>query len=238
METEGAPCFRGDNSDSVSVQEWEELIRSFIKSRNLQPEEQAEEIIVHLGGKAKDVVRIGNRKSNIDITHNPNAIYGLLRKHFNSALCSPLPLAEFYTTLSRKGEDTFDYWLRLNCAVDLAIERLKKQGKSLDSPSTEVSQMFLWNCPSIELAMTFRSKTIDKWTACEVQDILNKYHSEMTLSVSRASKERVSVNALAAASPPTPTTEGQSPLQPQATHPDVLNHLINMLENVLLQRSL
>lgn len=230
------PCFRGDNSDSVSVQEWEELMRSFIKRGNLQPEEQAEEILVHLGGKAKDVVRFGTRNSGINITCNPDAIYGLLRKHFDSVPCSPLPLADFYTTLPGKGEDAFDYWLRLNRAVDLAIERLKEQGKSLDSPSTEVTRMFIKNCPSTELAMTFRSKTIDKWDACEVQDILNEYHSEM-MSVNRTSKERVSVNALAAVSPPAPPAEEQSPLQPQATDPDALNRLINMLEKVLLQRS-
>lgn len=169
-------------------------MRSFIKRGNLQPEEQAEEILVHLGGKAKDFVRFGTRNSGINITCNPDAIYGLLWKHFDSAPCSPLPLADFYSTLPGKGEDAFDYWLRLNRAVDLATERLREQGKSLESPSTEVTHMFIKNCPSAELAVTFRSKTIDKWTAHEVQDILNEYHSEM-VSVNRAFKEKVSVNA-------------------------------------------
>lgn len=157
-----SPCFRGDNSDSVSVQEWEELMRSFVKRGNLQPEEQAEEILVHLGGKAKDVVRFGTRNSGFDITCNPDATYGLLRKHFDSAPCSPLLLADFHTTLPGTGEDEFDYWLHLNRAVDLAIECLREQGKSLDRPSTEVTRMFIKNCPSAELAMAFRSKTIHK----------------------------------------------------------------------------
>jgi len=230
------PCFRGDSSDSVSIQEWEELMRSFIKRGNLQSEEQAEEILTHLRGKAKDVARFGTRNSDIDITRNPDAIYGLLRKHFDSATCSSLPLADFYTTLPEKGEDVFDYWLRLNRAVDLATERLKEQGKTLDSPGTEVTRMFVKNCPSTELAMTFRSKTIDRWTAHEVQDILNEYHSEITSTTSRAPKERVSVNALAAVPTTALHAEGQSPLQPQATDPDALNRLISMLEKVLRQR--
>lgn len=232
------PCFRGDSSDSVSIQEWEDIMRSFIKRGNLQPAEQAEEILIHLGGKAKDVVRFGTRNSGIDVTCNPDAIYGLLRKHFDSVPCSPLPLADFYTTLPGKGEDAFDYWLRLNRAVDLAVERLKDQGKSLDSPSTEVTRMFIKNCPSTELAMTFRSKTIDNWTAHEVQDILNEYHSEMASLMSRVSKEKVSINALAAVPSPALPADVQSAPQPQANDPDALNRLINMLEKVLLQRSL
>ena len=230
------PCFRGDSSDSVSLQEWEEFMRSFIKRGNLQPEEQAEEILVHLRGKARDVVRFGTRNSDVDITRNPDAIYGLLRKHFDSATCSSLPLSDFYTTLPEKGEDAFDYWLRLNRAVDLATERLKEHGKTLDSPGTELTRMFIKNCPSTELAMTFRSKTIDRWTAHEVQDILNEYHSEITSTTSRAPKERVSVNALAAVPTTALHAEGQSLLQPQATDPDALNRLISMLEKVLLQR--
>lgn len=55
--------------------------------------------------------------------------------------------------------------------------------------------------------------------------------------MNRASKEKVSVNALTAVLPPAPPADGQGPLQPQATDPDALNRLINMLEKVLLQRS-
>ena len=171
------PSFRGDCSDSVSVGEWEDLMRNYIKRGNLRPEEQAEEILVHLRGKARDVVRFGTRNSNIDVSRNPEAIYGLLRKHFDTVPSSPLPLADFYTTLPEKDEDAFDYWLRLNRAVDLAVERLREQGKTLDYPGTEVARMFIRNCPSKELALTFRTKTVDKWSAHEVQDILNAIFS-------------------------------------------------------------
>ncbi|KAL1277158.1 hypothetical protein QQF64_023831 [Cirrhinus molitorella] len=102
-------------------------MRDYIKRNNLRKEQQAEEILVHLRGKARDVVRFGIRNSDIDIVHNPDAIFSILRKHFEAAPCSPLPLADFYTTLPRPGEDAYKYWLRLNRAVNIAAERLKEQ---------------------------------------------------------------------------------------------------------------
>ena len=113
------PCFRGDSSDPVS--EWEDLMRAFIKRDNLRSEEQAEEILIHLRGKARDVVKFGTRNSDIDLTRDPEAIYGLLRRHFDSAPCSPLPLADFYTTLPEKNEGAFDYWLRLPLTLPLNV---------------------------------------------------------------------------------------------------------------------
>ena len=61
----------------MSVREWEDVMRTYIKKSNLRPEEQAEEILVHLRGKAKDIARVGTRNSVIDITHDPEAIYAL-----------------------------------------------------------------------------------------------------------------------------------------------------------------
>lgn len=96
--------------------------------------------------------------------------------------------------------------------------------------------MFIKNCPSAELAVTFRSKTIDKWTAHEVQDILDEYHFEM-VSVNRAFKEKMSVNALTAVSPPAPPADGQRPLQLQATDPDALYHTFCMQKSSLASNS-
>ncbi len=45
-------------------------MRDFIKKGNLRPEEQAEEILIHLRGKAKDVVRFGIRNTDTDIIRN------------------------------------------------------------------------------------------------------------------------------------------------------------------------
>lgn len=108
-------------------------MRDYIKRNNLRIEQPAEEILVHLRGKARNVVSFGIRNSDID-EHNPDAIFCILRKHFEAASCSPLPLADFYTTLPRPDEDAYEYWLRLNRAVDVTAERLKGQGKVLDCP--------------------------------------------------------------------------------------------------------
>ncbi|CAI5660541.1 unnamed protein product [Oreochromis niloticus] len=225
------PCFRGDGSDLISVREWEDLMRAFIKLGSLRSEEQAEEILVHLRGKAKDVVQVGIRNSVVDVTRDPEAIYGILRRHFDSAQCSPLPLADFYTTLPEKGESAFDYWLRLHRAVDLAVERLKERGQALGSPGTEVTRMFIKNCPSPELAVIFRSKTIDKWTAHEVQEILCESHSGGTLNSGCMTSGRVAMNAqqISAALPSQPT---EKHIQPQTTDSATLERLIGMLEKI------
>lgn len=72
------PTFRGDDTYTVDVHEWEDLMRNYIKRTNVKTEHQAEEILIHLRGRAKDVVRFGTRNSGIDVTQNPDAIYGLL----------------------------------------------------------------------------------------------------------------------------------------------------------------
>lgn len=40
--------------------------------------------------------------------------------------------------------------------------------------------MLIRNCPCYDLALTFRSKTIDVWSACEVLKVLNEYHAKMS----------------------------------------------------------
>lgn len=142
------PAFRGDDTDTVDVHEWEDLMKNYIKRTNVRPEQQTEEILVHLRGRAKDVVKFGMRNSGIDVTLNPDAVYAVLRKHFAAAPCSPLPLADIYTMLPQCNEDAYDYWLRLNQAADVAADRLKEQGKELHCPSLEVTCMFIKNCPS------------------------------------------------------------------------------------------
>lgn len=121
-------------------------MKNYIR-KSIQQENQAEEILIHLRGRAKDVVSFGIRNGEIDVQHNPHAIYGLLRKHFSSSHCSSVPLADFYSTLSKEQEDPYEYWLRLNRAVDIAASCLKEQGKMFDNPSVEVTRMFIRHCP-------------------------------------------------------------------------------------------
>lgn len=235
------PAFRGDSTDAVNVHEWEDLMRGYIKKTNISVEQQAEEILTHLRGRAKDVVKFGTRNSGIDITQNPEAIYGLLRKHFATVPCSPLPLADFYATLPKSGEDAYDYWLRLNRAADIAADRLKEQGKALDSPVLEATRMFIRNCPSKELVMTFRSKTIDKWSAEEVQAVLDEYHSEVSSKCGATAVSRkpddVHVNRVGLIE-----AEGSSPSKQdcqaaKTSESSALERVISMLEKVLLDKS-
>lgn len=233
------PSFRGEVSDTVDLSEWIDVMRDYIKRNNLKTEQQAEEILIHLRGRARDVVKFGIRNSDIDIVHNPDAIFSILRKHFEGVPCSPLPLADFYTTLPRPNEDAYEYWIRLNRAVDVAAERLKEQGKVLDSPGTEVTRMFIRHCPSKELAITFRSKTIDSWSVREVQNILNEYHSETSLASAERSVGpiRVPVNRTEVESltPALPTTSDAQ--QSRSLEASALERVMGLLERVLLKES-
>ena len=86
------PSFRGDGSDSLDIEEWEDLMRAFVKKGNVNADEHVEEILVHLRGGAKDVVKFWIRNSESDIQTSPNAVYSLLRKHFSCSQYSPVPL--------------------------------------------------------------------------------------------------------------------------------------------------
>ncbi|XP_013856739.1 uncharacterized protein LOC106512734, partial [Austrofundulus limnaeus] len=228
------PTFKGESSDAVTVDEWEDLMRNYIKKSVIQQEHQAEEILIHLRGRARDVVRCGIRNCGIDVQQNPQAIYTLLRKHFGSDQCSPVPLADFYSTRPKEKEDSFEYWLRLNRAADVAVSRLEEQGKTFDNPSVEVTRMFIRHCPSKDLALTFRSKTIEKWSAQDVQEVLDEYHMEKGLK-SAEEESRISVNQ-AAVDCTAPTSGLKKELQ-QSAAPDnsTMERLISMLEKVLLQ---
>lgn len=228
------PIFKGDGSDAITLDEWEDSMRNYIKKSAVPQDNQAEEILMHLRGRARDVVRCGIRNCGIDVQHNPQAIYTLLRKHFGSDQCSPVPLADFYSTRPKENEDPFEYWLRLNGAADVAVSRLEEQGKTFDNPSVEVTRMFIRHCPSKDLALTFRSKTIDKWSARDVQEVLDEYHLEKGLK-SAEKQSRISMNQ-AGVDCTTPTTVlKQEPQHCVSPDNSTLERLIGMLEKVLLQ---
>lgn len=242
-EVKDPPTFRGDTSDTVTLDEWVELMKNFIKKGFLPTEEQGEEILIHLRGKAKDVVKVGMLSSGLDIRTNPDAIYTLLRKHFSCQQYSPVPLQDFYTTLPEPQEDPFDYWLRLNHTADVAAECLKQQGKLLDNQLIEVTRMFIRNCPNSDLALTFRSKTIDKWTAHEVQEILNEYHSEKNLRGNGQGnrqiecENKITMNEMHVSPCQNPVKAEQDSLQSKQSENMALEKVIDMLERVLMNNS-
>ncbi|RXN38043.1 Retrovirus-related Pol polyprotein from transposon 412 [Labeo rohita] len=106
----------------------------------MSADEHVEEILVHLRGKAKDVVKFWIRNCDSATTVCPNSVYSLLRKHFSCNHYSPVPLADFYTTLPDEDENPYDYWLRLNKAADVASECLREQDDSaLDGVDSRLS---------------------------------------------------------------------------------------------------
>lgn len=133
-------------------------MRSFFKWGNLKLEEQAEKILVHLSGKLKDVVRFRTRN-----WHHlqPQCYLSSLAKALWFFFVFTAPISRLLHQSSWKGEDVFDYWLRLFHTIGLSTECVKEKGNSLYSPNTEVTRMFIKNCPSTWFAMTFRSKTTD-----------------------------------------------------------------------------
>lgn len=61
--------------DTLAVDKWEESMKNYIRKSGIQLENQAEEILIHLRGRMKDVVRFGIRNGEIDVqqkTHRPS----------------------------------------------------------------------------------------------------------------------------------------------------------------------
>lgn len=174
------PCFRGDGSDKHSVQEWEELMDVYLRKKGVPLREQHQEIASKLMGNARDIVKITLRNNpSLKPDENPKAIIGILKQHFSEVTYSSMPLADFYGTVPVAGENVVEYWIRLNKAVDMADECLKREGRCVEEPSREVTRMFIKHCPDPSLAAVLKFKGPDKWTASEIQERIDDYQSEM-----------------------------------------------------------
>lgn len=171
--------YRGDGSDKCTIHEWVELMSGYLRKREYSQECQAEEVLGRLMGRARDVVKIALRNYlKTDLSTGPGPIYDILKQHFSEAAYSAMPLADFYATLPQKGESPFDYWIRLNRAMDVAEDCLKAQGKKLDNSSQEVSVMFVRYCPDPQLQLVFKCKPQQQWTAAEIQERLDEFQRE------------------------------------------------------------
>lgn len=104
--------FRGESSDTLTIDEWEESMRNFIRKNGVKQENKTEDILIHLRGRTKDVVRVGIRNSEIDVQNNPQAIYELLHKHFSYTRCSSVPIANFNSTMPREQGDPYGQLMR------------------------------------------------------------------------------------------------------------------------------
>lgn len=176
------PVFRGDGLGRCDIQEWIDMMQVYLQKRNVRITEQANEIVGHLMGRAKDIVKVALRSNPaLDCTNHPEIIYSILKQHFSDVSYSSMPLADFYSTLPKHGENPFDYWLRLNKAADIADECLRGQGRRMDNLNSEVAMMFVRNCPHPDLARTFKVRPLECWTAKDVQELLDSFQRELKL---------------------------------------------------------
>lgn len=192
--------FKGDGTDNVSVQDWIDMTKIFLKKRGTPVHEQAEEIMGHLLGKAKDVVKIALRGDpDLNVAEKPTVIYDILLRYF-SDVSSCLPLADFYATLPKSKENPVDYWIRLNKAADRAQDGLRRQGDSKSSFTNEVALMFVKYCPDSELSSTFKWKPIHEWTTKDVQSRIDDYQREMRTNQRASGATLIKVHTAAVAS--------------------------------------
>ncbi|XP_026082956.1 uncharacterized protein LOC113058911 [Carassius auratus] len=175
-------CFRGNGEEKISVDEWVESVKVYLRKREVPLKDQADEVLTKLQGRARDVVKVGLRSNPlIDLSKGPKPVFDLLKQHCGETVCSCMPLADFYATLPLQNEKPFDYWIRLHNAIDVAVEGLKRQGKTLDDPFREVTVMFIRNCPDPELSLIFKCKPLHEWAAADVQVRLDEYQRENKL---------------------------------------------------------
>lgn len=88
------------------------MTKTHLRKQKILVCEQVEEIMSHLTGMARDVVKIVFRSDpTLDVEKKPGWIYDILLHYFSEAL-SCLPLANFYTSLPKHREDPVDYWLK------------------------------------------------------------------------------------------------------------------------------
>lgn len=183
------PIFRGDESDRFTVHEWEELMDMYLRKRCVPIVDQSQEILSKLLGKAKDIVKIALRSNlSLNPVNNPKVIYDVLNHHFSDNKYSCMPVADFYITLPVAGENPVEYWVRLNKAVDVAQEGLRRFGRQSEAPCQEATMMFVKHCPDPDLSSIFRLKSPDKRTAAETQEQLDCVQSELKERKSSKSK--------------------------------------------------
>lgn len=241
--------FRGDDTDRVSVSEWEDAMRLYLSRRSIELCHQVNEVLAKLRGRARDVVTIGLRSQpSLDLRSGPQPVFDILKQHFGDCVTSFMPLADFYDTKPRPTETAVDYWIRLNKAMDTAVDGLKRQGKTLDNPSREVTVMFITHCPDTELSLVFACKPLEEWTATDVQVRLDEHHRKRRLQQHRSSHPAGNLQSNQAANVLQCHTQsaGGAPAPDRAPQPATtsrisqsegqsLEHIISLLER-LLQR--
>ena len=239
--------FRGDKTDKLSVSEWEDCVKVYLTKRDVQLCDQAEEVMGRLQGRARDVVRVGVRsKPSLVLRLGPQPIFDILKQHFSESVTSFMPLADFYDTKPLENESAVDYWIRLNKALDTATDGLKRQGKTIDDSSREVTVMFITHCPDRELSLVFSCRPLEEWTAMDVQVRLDEHHHKKRLqqrhSAARPTDHLQYSQAVDAVhshvqTAVTPAAQPAMTGGPVSGESHVLGHIVTLLERLLQRES-
>ncbi|KAM7401420.1 hypothetical protein PAMA_005561 [Pampus argenteus] len=171
------PFFRGDDADMFSVHEWEDMMRCYLNRVKCDTHAEMFDLIMsRLTGKARDVVKVSLRsRPELSVTDLPTAVFDILKGNFSELSYSNLPMKDFYGTIPRADESAMDYWIRLNKSIDAADDCLRRRGRSIEDPASEVVMMFINHCPDPSLAMSFQLKAPERWTTAEVQERLDSH---------------------------------------------------------------
>lgn len=238
------PMFRGDASDKYTVHEWENLVTLYLKKRSVPVHEHSQEIRARLLGKAGDVVRVKLRNDpSIDHAGKPHVIFDILKQHFSDQTYSSMPLADFYSTVPVPGENVMDYWIRLNKAVDVADECLRRQGRSITDAGHEISMMFIKHCPDRSLANVFKFKSAEKWTASEIQERLDEHMQTLKAEAARTPHSGTRVHEVHSQCQSTvlnnssDSSSASSLALPVNADNDCMKSLVNLLDRLVTQQT-
>lgn len=133
----------------------------------------------------------------------------------------------------RRSESGLDYWIRLNKAVDLANECLKRQGKRVEDPGHEVTMMFVRHCPEPTLYAALRSKPLETWTATEVQALIDSHHMDkLSANVERAQRVEEKPSGAWCMTQQQPTNNSQSGSLDSA----LLGRAVSLLEQLIISQ--
>ncbi|KAI5613939.1 hypothetical protein C0J50_11211 [Silurus asotus] len=79
-----------------------------------------------------------------------------------------------------------DYWIRLNKAIDVANECLRRRNKRDEDPVAEAVMMFVSHCPDLSLALSLQFKPAEQWSATEIQERLDCHRRNMKRDSARS----------------------------------------------------
>lgn len=183
-DTKAPPYFKGDHTDLFPINEWEDMMRCYLHRISCDTYEEMFALLMsRLTGKARDVVKVSLRcRPELSGNELLTCVFDILRSNFSDLTYSSLPMKDFYSTVPRPDENAMDYWIRLNKSIDAADECLRRRGKLVDDPNSEVVSMFINHCPDPSLALSFQLKAPEEWTAAEVQSRLDSYVRKMKQS--------------------------------------------------------